>query len=118
VLAVLGAGAAEAVVVPGIEALSSDQIVQEILLWDLRARGVRVLSTAADDHAIIGGDPGPARMLIRDVLTRVGEHAEAVRTPPPPDGHTVPADDIVISIVTDVTGGADGEEPAGSAARG
>ena len=58
------------------DSLSDDQIVQEVLLWDLKARGVSVLSTEPDDAAIVGGDdPGATRMLIRDVLARIEEHA-------------------------------------------
>jgi len=78
-LGVIAAGGAEAVVVAGLEALSADQIVQEIMLWDLRSRRVRVLSTDQADLPVLDGDPGPARTLIRDVLARVAEHAEALR---------------------------------------
>jgi DNA invertase Pin-like site-specific DNA recombinase len=44
-LGVIASGATDAVIVPGLSVLSSDQIVQEIMLWDLRGRGVRVIST-------------------------------------------------------------------------
>ncbi len=82
-LGTVGSGGVDAVVVPGIETFSSDQIVQEIMLWDLMSRGVRVLSTHDDDLRLIGdADPGPARMLIRDVLIRVAEHAETMADRP------------------------------------
>ena len=82
-LGTVGSGGVDAVVVPGIETLSSDQIVQEIILWDLQSRGVRVLSTHDDDLVLIGdADPGPTRMLIRDVLIRVAEHAETMTDRP------------------------------------
>lgn len=80
-LGVLATGEADAVVVSALEALSGDTIVQEILLWDLRSRGVRVVSTDPADEAVLAGSPGPTRMLIRDVLTRVSEHAEELRRP-------------------------------------
>ncbi len=80
-LGVLATGEAEAVIVAALEALSGDMIVQEILLWDLRARGVSVLSASADDQAVLGAGPDPTRMLIRDVLSRVSEHAEELRRP-------------------------------------
>lgn len=80
-LGVLGTQEAEAVVVAALEALSGDMIVQEILLWDLRARGVRLLSTDPEDQPVLGRDPGPTRMLIRDVLSRVSEHAAELRRP-------------------------------------
>jgi hypothetical protein len=82
--------------------LSSDQIVQEIMLWDLRGRGVRVISTDPSDLLLLDADerPGSSRMLIRDVLERVGEHARSIgahRLEPPgilPDG------DVMIHIIT------------------
>lgn len=81
-LALLGtieAGGVDAVVVPGVETFSSDQIVQEIMLGDLRSRRVRVLSTRPDEAAVMGGtDADPARMLIRDVLARVAEHDRSI----------------------------------------
>jgi hypothetical protein len=83
-LGVIATGAIDAVVLPGLEALSDDQILQEIILWDLRSRRVRVLSTrSADDSYLGSGDPGPARMLIRDVLARVAEFAAFAAGPTP-----------------------------------
>jgi DNA invertase Pin-like site-specific DNA recombinase len=80
-LGVLGTGEAEAVVVASLDALSGDMIVQEILLWDLRARGVRVLSAAPSEEELLGMTPDPTRMLIRDVLSRVSQHAEELQRP-------------------------------------
>lgn len=80
-LGVVGTGEAEAVVVASLDALSGDTIIQEILLWDLRARRVRVLSASPSDEALLGGTPDPARMVIRDVLSRVSQHAEELRRP-------------------------------------
>jgi DNA invertase Pin-like site-specific DNA recombinase len=80
-LGILGTGEAEAVVVASLDALSGDTIVQEILLWDLRARGVRVLSSAPSEEELLGTTPDPTRMLIRDVLSRVSQHAEELRRP-------------------------------------
>lgn len=79
-LGVIASQAIDAVVVPGVATLSSDQIVQEILLWDLRARGVRVISTDPEDLPLLDpeADPGPTRMLIRDILERVGEHSRGI----------------------------------------
>ena len=100
-LGVVASGAVDGVLVAGIGSLSSDQIVQEIMLWDLHARGVRVISADPADLALLDAaeEPGPARMLIRDVLQRVGEHARALgshRLDPPavlPDG------DVMIHIL-------------------
>lgn len=100
-LGVVASGAVDGVGVASLGALSSDQIVQEIMLWDLRSRGVRVVSADAADVALLdaAAEPGPARMMIRDVLQRVGEHARrlgAHRIEPPtilPDG------DVMIHII-------------------
>jgi len=100
-LGIIASQAVDAVVIPGVAALSSDQIVQEIMLWDLRSRGVRVISTDAADLPLLDreSEPGPARMLIRDILERVGEHARGIgshRVAPPailPDG------DILVHII-------------------
>ncbi|MEE9299049.1 MAG: recombinase family protein [Acidimicrobiia bacterium] len=100
-LGVVASGGVEAVLVPGIATFSSDAIVQEIMLWDLQARGVRLLSTVAADLALLDPEavPEPSRMVIRDVLERVGEHAAglgAYRMDPPgilPDG------DVLVHII-------------------
>ena len=78
-LGVIAAGGVDAVVVPGLETLATDQIVQEIILWDLRSRRVRVLSTRSEDDAALGEAPAsPGRILIRDVLARVAEYGELI----------------------------------------
>ena len=100
-LGVVAAGGVDAVLLPGLATLSSDQIVQEIMRWDLIARGIKVTSTSPADADLLAADadPGVARMLIRDVLTRVGEHARTLggrRLDPPtilPDG------DVLIHIL-------------------
>jgi len=109
-LGVVASGAVDAVLLPGMATLSSDQIVQEIMIWDLVGRGIRVISTLEADRTLLGAeaDPGAARMMIRDVLTRVGEHARSLgahRIQPPsilPDGdvlvHIIRADEAEISL--------------------
>jgi hypothetical protein len=100
-LGVVASGAVDGVAVAALSALSSDQIVQEIMLWDLRSRGVKVVSADPADLTLLDAaeEPGPARMLIRDVLQRVGEHARALgshRIDPPsilPDG------DVMVHII-------------------
>ncbi len=102
-LAVLGtvaSGGVDAVVVPGIATLSDDQIVQEILLWDLKARRVKVLSTDPADAAIIGGEePGATRMLIRDVLARVEEHARTLGRHPQSRSRPTGGADVVVELL-------------------
>jgi DNA invertase Pin-like site-specific DNA recombinase len=92
-LGILGTGEAEAVVVASLDALSGDTIVQEILLWDLRARRVRVLSASPSEEGLLGATPDPTRMLIRDVLSRVSQHVEELRGPADDD-----TGDVVVYI--------------------
>lgn len=79
-LGCIAAGQVDAVLLPDLATLSSDQIVQEILLWDLRSRGVPVISADPDDLVILDAQrpPEPTRMVIRDVLQRVSEHTRAL----------------------------------------
>ena len=96
----LGSGGADAVVLPGVDALSDDQIVQEILLWDLRARGVNILSIDPADASVLGDvDPGATRMLIRDVLARVEDHARILARNPGTTGRPVGGVEIVVELL-------------------
>ena len=100
-LGVIAAGGVDAVVVPSVTTLSSDAIVQEIILWDLRSRGVRILSTDPSDLRLLdeSTSPGADRLVIRDVLERVGEHTAAISSHqreaivPPPDT------DVIVEII-------------------
>ncbi len=100
-LGVIAAGGVDAVLVPGIATFSSDAIVQEVMLWDLQARGIQVVSTDPADLEMLDPEaiPDPSRMVIRQVLERVGEHAAGIgahRIDPPavlPDG------DVLIHII-------------------
>ena len=75
---IIGAGQVDAVVVASLETLSLDKVVQEILIWDLRNRGVTILSTDAADLDQLKEPPDDrSRLFVRDVLTRVQEHVIA-----------------------------------------
>ena len=78
-IGVIGTGEAEAVLVPSLDALSPDKVSQEIMLWDLRARNIAVLSTTKADLDLLA-DPPPdsLRILIRDVLAKVVDHVGMV----------------------------------------
>ncbi len=78
-IGVVGTGQAEAVLVPSLAALSADKVTQEIMLWDLRARNIAVLSATESDVELLA-DPPPdsLRILIRDVLAKVVDHVEMV----------------------------------------
>ena len=110
-LGVIASGGVDAVIIPGIGTFSSDAIVQEVMLWDLQARGVQVISTDSADLELLDRESTaePSRMVIRDVLERVGEHATGIgahRFDPPgifPDG------DVLVHIIE-----ADAAEQEGS----
>lgn len=71
----IDSGQVDAVIVADLNTFATDVVVQEVVLWDLRARGVNVLSASPDDIAALSDPPGDlVRLLLRDVLTRVTEH--------------------------------------------
>ncbi|MBT8207138.1 MAG: recombinase family protein, partial [Acidimicrobiia bacterium] len=72
---IIDSGQVDAVIVADLNSFATDLVVQEIVLWDLRARGVSVLSANTDDVAALSDPPGDhTRLLLRDVLVRVAEH--------------------------------------------
>ncbi|NND04342.1 MAG: recombinase family protein [Acidimicrobiia bacterium] len=80
-IGIIGTGEAQAVLVPFLEALSPDKVSQEIMLWDLRSRGIAVLSASEEDLPQLEDPPqDSARILVRDVLAKVGTHIEMVGT--------------------------------------
>lgn len=100
VLGVIAAGGVEAVLVPRLSAFSSDAIVQEIMLWDLRSRSIRVISSDPVDLRLLedGAAPDADRLVIRDVLERVGEHAREVGRRPTRD-EILPETEILVQII-------------------
>lgn len=101
-LGVVASGGVDAVLVPDVATFSSDAIVQEIILWDLRSRGVRVVSAADADLAVLDPDasPDPSRLLIRDVLGRVEEHTAGLESATPERLDLVPDGDVYVQILT------------------
>lgn len=83
-LDVLDADDAEAVVVADLRALSPDVVVQEVVLHDLRSRGVVVASTNPADGPALDGAGPPVRVVVRDVLARFDDHRSALRRQPEP----------------------------------
>ena len=99
-LGILGAGNAEAVLLPGVATLSADIVLQEIMLWDLRARGARVLSTDAADLDVLGPAPAHAtRRLVRDVLARVADYREAVAAAASPAAPGREGERVVVQLM-------------------
>lgn len=70
-LGIISAGHVDTVLIPELAVLSADLMVQEIMLHDLRVRGVNVISADENDLPALA-DPAtdPGRLLIRDVLTK------------------------------------------------
>lgn len=99
-LGVVAAGAVDAVLLPGIDALSTDETVQEIAIWDLQRRGVRILSTRREDDPVLSGGtpPDPTRDAIRQVLDRLAD--PAIPTGDSIDDSAVAPDgDVLIRII-------------------
>ncbi len=100
-LGVVASGGVDAVLVPGIATFSSDAIVQEIILWDLQGRGVRVISTDEADLKLLDREavPEPSRLVIRDVLERVDEHAAGLGTHPIDPPEIFADGDVLVHII-------------------
>ncbi|MFQ5554879.1 MAG: recombinase family protein [Acidimicrobiia bacterium] len=100
---------AEAVIVPDLTVLSPDKVTQEVMLWDLRSRGVAVLSVDEDDQTALTNPPSEQiRMIVRDVLAKVALHTELLGTGRPtrvfsmdPDGDEADSDVIIELIPPD-----------------
>lgn len=90
-LGVVSSRRAEGVVMPSLEALSSDLMIQEIMIWDLRRRGVAVLSIDEADHQLLL-QPSKERMLMRDLLARLEDYYEWAY--PADDAHGAEEDGI------------------------
>lgn len=75
---IVRSGAAEAVVVGNLEAFSTDKVLQEIMIADIRAAGATVIAADADDLEVLrDGAQDHTRIVVRDIVSRVGEYAEA-----------------------------------------
>ncbi len=77
-LGIVAGQGADGVVVPSLRSLSPDLMTQEITIWDLRRRGVSVLSIDEADHELLL-TPTKERQLMRDVLARLEEYYEWAR---------------------------------------
>jgi DNA invertase Pin-like site-specific DNA recombinase len=98
-LEVVGAHHADAVIIPSLEALSTDLLVQEIILHDLRRRDIKVISTVEDDARVLAdARVDPARLLVRDVLERRDEYERSLSRGPSVEAVAAP-DDVVIELI-------------------
>ncbi len=106
-LHIVRSGDAEAVVVAELAVLSSDKVLQEIMIHDIRSWGVAVISTDVRELEDLAEPPADAtRMVVRDVLARAGAYLdEFARTTPPAVVTELPQPDVVVELVTDQPGG-------------
>jgi DNA invertase Pin-like site-specific DNA recombinase len=74
-LGIVAGKGVDGVVVPGLSALSPDLMTQEIIIWDLRRRGVTLMSIDESDHKLLL-TPTKERLLMRDVLARLEDYHE------------------------------------------
>ncbi len=76
---IVDAGQVDAVVVSTLSAFSPDKVAQEVMIHDLRSRGVAVMVAEEGEQDLLE-DPSPdqIRLLIRDVLEKARRHRELV----------------------------------------
>ncbi len=99
-LGIIGAGQVDAVVVADLESLSPDVIIQEVMLWDLRARGMPVLTADPAEVPLLSEPTSDrTRMLIRDVLARVSEYRAAELVDQPTVLPVDYAPDVVVELL-------------------
>ncbi len=106
-LGIVASGHVDAVVLPDLTVLSPDKVTQEVMLWDLRNRGVSVLSTADEDLGVLTNPPDEQiRIIVRDVLAKVTLHSELTAdeirgSETLEDGIPVvdPASDVIVELI-------------------
>lgn len=99
-LGIVAGQGADGVVVPSLEALSPDLMTQEIIIWDLRRRGVTVLSIDDADQQMLL-NPSKERQLMRDVLARLQDYYEWARPSHEMDEEeeAEPGDEVVVELI-------------------
>ena len=87
-------GSADALVVSDLEVLSPDKISQEIMLDHLRGLGLTIVSTNEADHNELLDVPDDhTRLVVRDVIAKVGSFQRDFAEPPPAQETTAPHPD-------------------------
>lgn len=74
-LGIIAGNGADGVVVPSLDTLSPNLMTQEIMIWDLRRRGVAVMSIDDADHELLL-TPTRERLLLRDLLAGLEDYYE------------------------------------------
>ena len=100
IVGIVSAGQVDAVVVPSLVTFSADKVSQEIIMWELRAYGITVLSTDSADIPQLADPPADnVRLLIRDVLAKSARFEEVLRLPAPP---VAEPDNVAVEETRDV----------------
>jgi DNA invertase Pin-like site-specific DNA recombinase len=78
-MALVRSGEVEGIVVPKLDRLARDLIIQETLLAEFRRHGGRVFSCMASEDSYLTDDPDdPSRKMIRQVLGAVSEYERSM----------------------------------------
>lgn len=100
-LGVIDAGQVDGVVVSSLSAFSADMMSQEIAIWDLRRRGVAVVSAEPTEVADLAQPPEDrSRLLVREVLARMDSYRSSLGRLAPPVAVDAPPPDVTIELVT------------------
>ena len=100
-LGVVDAGQVDGVVVSSLSALSADMMSQEIAIWDLRRRGVVVVSAEPAEVAELAQPPEDrSRLLVREVLARMDSYQSSLGKLVPPVAVDQPPQDVTIELIT------------------
>ena len=90
---IVRAGQVDAVLVSSLDTLSPDKATQEVMIWELRSRGVTVLSTIDEDLIELSDEPTEQiRLVVRTVLAKAAAHLELVAEPAPTGDPSLLAD--------------------------
>ncbi len=112
-LGIIETGEPDAVVVSNLAVFASDKIAQEILIWDLRKRGVTVVSTSEEDAAALHEPSSEElRKVVRLVLAGVemhqhmiaGRDAAIAALPDAAPGYSLESsDNMIIELISPAT---------------
>ena len=81
---IVRSGQADAVLVSSLDILSPDKVSQEIMIWELRSRGVKVIAARPADLIELSDEPTEQlRLIVRTVLSKAETHLELVADPAP-----------------------------------
>ena len=100
-LGIVAGNGADGVVVPTLSILSPNLMTQEIMIWDLRRRGVAVMSIDEADHELLL-TPTRERLLVRDVLARLEDYhewAQPVEDEEDAEQREGDADEVVVELI-------------------